>query len=191
MLGNRFAESLSLAGIVACRLESRLRHADRLCGNPNTPSFQIGKRDTIAFALLAKPVLRRNFHSVESDLAGVRRVETKLLFDPQDLVAWRVRRHDKGPDAVLSRAWISDGDDNGDMAVLDRGDELLATFDDVVIALAPRPGLQVQGIRPRLRFREGKAADPFAGGQVRQKALPLLPCRTSEWERNPPSYGHS
>ncbi len=58
MLDDRLAEGDALAGIVACRLEGRPRHADRLRGDADPAAFEIGKRDPVAFALLAEPAGR-------------------------------------------------------------------------------------------------------------------------------------
>ncbi len=101
-------------------------------------------------------------------------MQAKLVLDADDLIAGRIGRHDEGGDALLAGIGIGDGEDDDDMAVLARGDELLGAVEHIVIAVAARAGAQVGGVGAGLRLGQRKAADPFAARKLRQEALLLL-----------------
>ncbi len=71
MFDDRLAEGNAFAGIIACRLESGARHANRLGCDADASAFQIGKGDLVAFAFSAQPVFDRSAHIGEAERTGV------------------------------------------------------------------------------------------------------------------------
>ena len=119
-------------------------------------------------------------------------MQAKLVLHPHDLVAGRIRRHDKGGNALLAGIGVGDGEDDDHMAVLAGGDELLGAIQHIMIAVAASAGAQVGSVRTGLRLRQRKTADPFAGSQFRQEALLLLlACRISRSARSQRNCGRS
>ena len=81
VLEDGLAEGAPLVRVADGDLEGRARHADALRGNADAPTFQVGEGDAIALALLAQPVLGRDDHVVEADLAGIGGILAHLLLD--------------------------------------------------------------------------------------------------------------
>ncbi|MNX86629.1 hypothetical protein D3C86_1185190 [compost metagenome] len=118
MLDDCLPEGLALAGIIPRRLESGLRHADRLRGDTDAAAFQIGERNAISLPLFAEPQFDWDCHVGEGDLAGIGRMQAEFFLDPDDLVTRCISRHDEGADALLSRRRIGDGKNDDDVAIL-------------------------------------------------------------------------
>ena len=123
-------------------VERRARHADALRRDGNPSRLQRGKRDAVALAFGADAVVHRNAAVVEVDLGGVAGMLAELVLQTRHLITRRIRRHDKSAHALLAGTLVGDGDDDGELAVLTVGDELLDAIDAVVITLASGGGAQ-------------------------------------------------
>ena len=95
----------------------------------------------------------------------------QLVFQPRHHIAGRVGRHDEGAHALLAGALVGDGDDDGDMAVLAAGDELLDAVDHIVVAVLHRRGAQGRGVAAHMRLGQAERAQHLA---LRQRRQPLL-----------------
>ena len=97
-------------------------------------------------AFFTQSVGRRNAAVVENDLGGIATVLTKLVFEPCHAIARGVGGHQECADAPLARSLVGDGHDDGHIAVLAAGDELLDAVDDVAIGITHRCRLEAVGL---------------------------------------------
>ena len=135
------------------------------------PPSSADERDLVALAFLADQVFDRDAAVVEVDLRGVAAVLAELVFQPRHHVAGRAGGHDEGAHALLARALVGHGDDDGDIAVLAAGDELLDAVDDVAVALLHGGRSQGRGVRAHMRLGQAERAEHLA---LRQRREPLL-----------------
>ena len=91
----------------------------------------------------------------------------EFFLDPHHLVAGCLGRHDEGGNTLFAGIGIGDREHDHHMAIPARGDELLGARNDIVVAIAPRPGAQVGGVGSGLRLRQREAADPLAARHFR------------------------
>src|SRR6185437_4570210 len=138
VIGDRGAEALAIPGVAGRGLERGAGHADRLCGDADAPAFEIGERDLVALAFAAEPQIRRELELVENDLRRVGGALAELLLELGDAPARPVGRHDESADAALASLGIGDGEDQRELGMGARGDELLGAGEDVTLAAAPR-----------------------------------------------------
>ncbi len=173
VLEDRLAELLALFRVIARRLVGRPRHADRLRGDADAPALEIGERDLQAHAFRAEPIGDGHAHVLEDEGAGVGGMLAELQLHPLDAEAGRIRRHDEGRQPGLPLVGIGHREDDRDLRVLPRGDELLGAVDDVMIALAPRARADRGGVGARVRLGQAEAADPLAARHGLQIFLTL------------------
>src|ERR1019366_2183403 len=117
MSDDRLAESLPFFRVDQGEFIRGARHADRLRRDADTAAFQIGERDTVSFALRAKPVLDWNRKVLEMNLASVRGILPHLLLDSADPITRPCSFDDEGRDAPLAASRLSAGEDQGDVGV--------------------------------------------------------------------------
>ena len=107
---------------------------------------------------------------------------TDLVFQPGDDVAGRGGRHQKGRNAFLARGLVGDGENDGDIAFLAGGDELLDTVQHPFVAFASRRGGDGAGVGADVRFGQAEAAEFFT---TRQRLEPFLAqCIAAVFEQN-------
>ena len=157
VLDDGLAEGLALLRIAHRRLERRARHADRLRGDADAPGFEIGERDAVAVAFVAEQAVGRDAAVLEQDLRGVGSMLAQLFLDAGDDVARRVGRHAEAGNALLAGGRIGDREDDGDLRVLARGDELLDAIQHPTVAVLDRARVVIAA-----------ASEPVCGS-VRQK----------------------
>jgi hypothetical protein len=133
---------------------------------PMRPPSSPTERDAQALALFAQPVGGRHAAVLEHDLRRVAGVLAQLVLDARHRVARRVGGHDEGADALLARGLVGDRHDDGHVAVLAAGDELLDAVEHVLVALSP--------LARRAVVRRPPASEPTCGS-VRQKAPSISP----------------
>ena len=115
----------------------------------------------------------RYAHVVEGQLRRIGCVQAHLRLQSYHLVAGRVRGHDKGGNAALALFRIGNREDQGEIGILARRDELLAAIDDIAVPVAHRPGGQGARVRATLGLGQGKGAKNLALGQGAQITLLL------------------
>ena len=130
VLDQVLAHALALARVGDRGLERRARHAGGLRRDVDASRLQVGERDAVAHAFPAEQML--GLAILEHDLRGVGGALAGLVLDARDDVARRRGRDEEGADALLARALVGDGEDDGDVGVLARGDELLHAVQDVL-----------------------------------------------------------
>ncbi len=171
VLDNRLAKAFPLAGVAQRAIQRRARHAQRLGGNADAPGFQIGQGNAVAIALRAQPLAGGNAALVKHNLAGVTGRLTQLVLHPRHLITRRGGGHNKRRQAFFAGFRVGDGNHDGDVGVLARGDELLGAVEHIVIAIAHRAGAQGAGVRTGLRLGQAKRPQPLATGHRPQKRL--------------------
>ena len=129
------AKALALLGIGNRHLQRAARHAHALRGNADAPTLQATQGDLVALALLTQPVLNRNAALVKVDLRRVAAVLTQLVLQAGHPIAWRVGRHQKGAHALFASTPVGHSHDDGHVAMLAAGDELLHAIDHITVAI--------------------------------------------------------
>ena len=79
VVDDRLAEGGAVARIGDRVFQRRARHAHALRGDADAPGLQGGQRDPVAFALGADALVVRDFHVLERQRAGVRRLLAELF----------------------------------------------------------------------------------------------------------------
>ena len=165
------AKALALLGVGDGAVQRAARHAHTLGGDTNAPAFERAQRDLVALAFIADQVLGRDAAVVEVDLGGVAGVLAELVFQPRHHIAGRVGGDDEGAHAFFASALVGHGNDDGHVAVLAAGDELLDAVDHVVAAVFHRRGAQRGRVGTHMRFGQAKRAEHVALGQGAQPTL--------------------
>src|SRR3989344_358458 len=168
------AKALALLRIRQRRIKRAARHAHALRGNADAPAFERAQGDLVALALGADEVLGRDAAVVEVDLRRVAAVLAQLVFQPRHHIAGVVGGHEEGAHALLARALVGHGDDDGHMAVLATGDELLDAVDHIFVALLDGGGAQCGGVGTHMRLGQAKRTQHFAARQRREPVALLL-----------------
>ena len=168
VLEDRLAEALALLGVLNRHLQRAARHADALRGDADAPALQAAERDLVALALVADQVLGRDAAVLEVDLRRVAAVLAQLVFQPRHHVAGRVGRHQEGAHALLAGTLVGHGDDDGHLAVLAAGDELLDAIEHIAVTLAHGGGAQAGGVGAHVRLGQAEGAQHLAARQRRQ-----------------------
>src|SRR3954471_6669890 len=174
VLEDRLANALALLGVRHGRLERGARDAGRLRGDVDAAGLEVGERDAIADAFLREQVIRGHLAVLERDLCRVGSALPELVFDARDHVAGRLGGHEKGADAFLAGRLVGHCENDGNVGVLARGDELLDAVQHVVGALALGTRRDRRGIGADLRLGEGKGAEHLALGERHEVAALLL-----------------
>ncbi|MDT4857998.1 hypothetical protein FQZ97_924440 [compost metagenome] len=115
----------------------------------------------------------------------------ELVFQARDVVAGRVGGHDERAHAALAGALVGHSDDDGDLAVLAAGDELLHAVDHVTVAVLARGGAQARGVAAGLRFGEAEGAEHLALGQRLEPFLLLLRVAVAHEDGVDGAVGHA
>ncbi len=118
---------------------------------------------------------RRGGHAdvLEDQFGGGLAAQSELAVDGAAGQAGGVGGHEEGGDPLVAGGVGRAGEEQHDVGPGAVGDEHLAAVDDVVVAVAHRPGREVAGVGAGARLGEAEAADVRAGGEPRQP-LPLL-----------------
>ena len=95
----------------------------------------------------------------------------QLVLQACHLVAGIAGGHDEGTHAFFTRSLVGDGDDDGDIAILAAGDELLDAVDDVVATIAHGRCTQRRGIAAHMGLGQAEGPQHLA---LRQRTQPLL-----------------
>ena len=140
MFDDRLAEAFALLRVGERDLVGGAGHAHGLRRDADATAFQIGKRNTVALAFGAEPILLRHAQLLEIDFAGVGRLLAHLVFDPADAIAGLLGLDDEAADALLALPEIGRGKDQRDVGVLARGDELLRSVENIAAVAAARRG---------------------------------------------------
>ena len=138
MFDDRLAEASALLRVGERNLVGCAGHAHGLRGDADAAAFQVGKRDTVALAFGAEPVLLRHAELVELNFAGIGRLLSHLAFDPADAIAGLLGVDDEAADALLALPEVRRGKDQRDVGVLARGDELLVAIKNIAAVAAAR-----------------------------------------------------
>ena len=165
------AKALALFAVVQGAFKGRAGHAHALRGNADAPAFQGREGNFVALALGTDQVLGRDAAVVQIDLRGIAAVLAQLVFQPRHLVAGVAGGHDKGAHALFACGFIRDGNDDGHLAVLAAGDELLYAVDDVIAPVLDRRGAQGRSVGADMRLGQAERAQHLA---ARQGGEPLL-----------------
>ncbi len=136
MLADRLAERPPLARIGKRCVERRARHADRLRGDADAPALEVRERDPVTIAFAPEQVRCRDRAILEHDLRRIRRALAELFLDARDDKAGRLRLDDERRDAFLPGRLVGYREDDRDVGVRARRDELL----DAVQHIARRRG---------------------------------------------------
>ncbi len=75
--------------------------------------------------------------------------------------------HDEGANPALARGGVGDREDNREVCILARGDELLGAIKDIAIALPLGARFEPRGIAASLRLGKAERAHFFAAGEGR------------------------
>ena len=169
------AERLALAGVVHHHPQAALGDAERHGGQGEALDLEVAHHVEQALALGAEQVVGRHAAVVEDQLGGHRGAHAELLFQTlTEGEAGDVLLDHERADAALAGPGV-DQEHVAERLVVDGavGDERLAAVEDVVIAVALGGGAHAEHVGARFRLGHAHAADPFAGEDRRQDALPL------------------
>jgi len=173
VLDNGFAEGLPLLGVAQGRLQGGPGHAHGLSRNADTPRFQIGEGDLVAFPFRPQHGAGGHPAVVEENLGRVRGLLPHFFLQPGYLIARGGGGHQEAGNALFPRLLVGDGKDNGYLRVFARGNELLHPVDDPMVPVPHRRGLDGGSVRSHVGLGEAEAAQGLAGGQPGQPFLLL------------------
>ena len=185
------AKAGPLFGVGQRHLKAAPCHAHALRGNADAPAFQATQRNLVALALGANPVFKRNAALVKVDLRRVAAVLADLVFQPCHNIARRIGRHQKGAHALLAGALVGHGNDDGDVAVLATGDELLDAIQHIVIAVSDRCGAQGRGVAAHMRLGQAEGAEHLPLRQRREPVALLLRVAVAQQDGVDRAVGHA
>ena len=164
-------KTLALFGIVQRHLKGAARHANALRRNADAPAFQRAQGDLVTLTLLTNQILRRDTAVVKVDLRRVAGVLTQLVFQARHHIPRGSGWHQERAHAFFASRFVGDGNDDGHVAVLAAGDELLDTLDDVAVTVLHRGGTQRRCVRPHMRLGQAKSPQHLT---LSQRGEPLL-----------------
>ena len=161
------AELAALLDVVARRLQTEAGTADGTGADVQPATVQPHHRHLEADALFAQPVVERDNGVLEDHRAGGLAVPAELGFLLAEGDTGRVLRHHETRDAV--RPLLSGSAHHDvDIGLAAAGDEGLLSVQDVAIAVALGPCLQVAGIGAVTRFGQAVAGELFHGHELGQ-----------------------
>ena len=104
---------------------------------------------------------------LEDYLAGVRCALSHLGLDTCNAVAGGICWHHEGANPALARGGVGDREDNREVCILARGDELLCAIKDIAIVLPFGTRFEPRGIAASLRRGKTERGQFFAAGEGR------------------------
>ena len=113
-------------------------------------------------------------YAVQDQLGGGLAAQSELAVDLAAFEAGGVGGDEEGADALVAGLAAGAGEEQHDVGPGAVGDEHLGAVDDVVAAVADRPGREVAGVGAGARFGEAEAAERLAGGEPRQPGALLV-----------------
>ena len=102
---------------------------------------------------------------LEDYLAGVRCALSHLGLDTCDAVAGGICWHHEGANPALARGGVGYREDNREVCIFARGDELLGAIEDIAIALPLGARFEPRGIAASLRLGKAERGQFFAAGE--------------------------
>ena len=141
-------------------------------GDADAPAGQRGERADEARAFLAEQRFGRNAHAVERQVARVAGVDAELFRHALDRHPGRRTLDQERADAVRTGT-AGAKHAHHDRGVAAVGAPLLATVQNVAVAVAARGRAKIGGIGADLGLGQRKARDAVAGREQRKPAFPL------------------
>src|SRR5438105_6399197 len=160
------------AELVDGRVEGALGDPRRLGADPDPAAVEAGHRQPEAAALGSDPVGGGDPHRLEDELGGRGPPQPELAQRAGGAHPGPRRLDEEGADPPRARA-PGAGHDQVEIGLATVGDTHLGAVEDVVVAVAHRPGGERGGVAAAPRLAEGEGAEPLAGGEPGEVA-PLL-----------------
>ena len=148
---------------------------DGLGRDPRAGLLECPHREREALALRAEPVRRRDADAVEDELGRGRATDPHLVLEPADAEARRAPLDDEARQVAMSPTRrIRHSEHGHDVGHAALADEPLRPVEDVVVAVADRPGGDRPGVRPGTGLGEGERDERPARREIGQPARLLL-----------------
>ena len=171
---HRLAESFPVLGEGNRLVDRALRAALRGDGDRKPFLRQLAHQIFETPAFLAKTVRDRNTHIGKEQFGGVGGVLADLVEIAATGKALPLGFHKDEGDSIGAARWIGLGDGDDQIGMLAVGDIGLGAIDDVVVAVAPRGGLDVFEVRSGARLGHGDGNDRLAADHARQPGTLLF-----------------
>jgi hypothetical protein len=178
MLGDRHAELPPLHRILDGKIQHPLRRAHRHRGDMRPPAIEHfhGRAEALAKVLhAADDGRRRHAHFLQNHIAGLGAALAEFAIRLGDGDAGRARRKQERRYAGCTGfIGIGAGEQCEHVGAHGIGDVALGAVDDEIIAVAPRVGADMGGIRAVVRLGQREGRHQFATGKAGQIGLLLL-----------------
>ncbi len=164
----RLAEGAALKRVVARRVPAEFGGAERPPGDAVARVVEAGE-GALEAGDARQEVLVGDEDVGHGDLAGDRGAQRELAFDLRRRQPLHAALEDEAADALV----LGLGPDDHDVGDGRVADPHLGAVQDIAAVDLARAAFHAAGIGAVIRLGQAEAADPFAGGELRQVFLPL------------------